>query len=591
MKLLHKLYLLQLPVCLFIIFLSNTVQSQTVKLKIIETSDVHGSVFPWDFINNKPASTSLAQVYSYVEQQRADTGQSVILLDNGDILQGQPLVYYYNFENTKSNHICADVMNYMRYDAATIGNHDIEPGHPVYDKLVKEFKFPWMAANAIDTKTNKPYFEPYTIIHRNGVKIAILGLITPGIPMWLPEKIWSGIEFADMVESAKKWVPVILKKEQPDVLIGLFHAGVEANYEGQTANMPKNENAAQLVAEQVPGFDVVFVGHDHHGWNYTVKNTDDKNVLILGTLNASRTVTEATIILNKNTDQDKWLKQTSGKIIQMENYTPHNAFMTEFEPVIKNIKEYVSKPLGEFTSTISTREAFFGNSQFIDLIQSIQLELTGADVSFASLLSFNSEIKKGPVYVRDMFNLYKFENLLYTMQLSGQEIKDFLEYSYGMWFNVMKDSNDNLLNFKKDETGNLLLVKGNPQLKAAYYNFTSAAGIYYTVDVSKPAGERILISKLADGKTFDLNKIYKVAINSYQGNGGGGLLTMGAKIQKDDLPGRVINSTSKDLRFYLMKWIEEKKTVTPVSFNNWNVIPAEWWLKGKEKDFELLFKR
>jgi len=280
-----------LTVCLLTINSILQLHAQTVKLKLIETSDVHGSLFPWDFINDKPTSASLAQVYTYVEEQRADKSQSVILLDNGDILQGQPLVYYYNFEDVKAEHICASVMNYMKYDAATVGNHDIEPGHPVYDKIEKEFEFPWMAANAVDTKTGESYFKPYTILNRNGVKIAILGLITPGIPMWLPEKIWSGIDFQDMVVSAKKWVKIIQEKEHPDVLIGLLHAGVDANYEGQSAETPRNENASQMVAEQVPGFDVVFVGHDHHGWNYTVKDPKGKEVLILGTLGSSRTVT------------------------------------------------------------------------------------------------------------------------------------------------------------------------------------------------------------------------------------------------------------------------------------------------------------
>jgi len=583
-------YNIFLATCLLSVSTIFPLNAQTLKLKLIETSDVHGSLFPWDFINDKPASTSLAQVHTYVEEQRADKSQSVILLDNGDILQGQPLVYYYNFEDTKTEHICARVMNYMKYDAATVGNHDIEPGHPVYDKIVKEFDFHWMAANAVDTKTGEPYFKPYTILNRDGVKIAVLGLITPGIPMWLPEKIWSGIDFQDMVVSAKKWVEIIREKENPDVLIGLFHAGVEATYEGQTAEMPRNENAAQLVAEKVPGFDVVFVGHDHHGWNYKVKDPDGNEVLILGALNASRTATEATIILNKNTETGKWKKEISGNVIKIEKYQPDTAFMTEFEPVINTIKAYVAKPIGEFTQTISTRESFFGNSPFIDLIQQIQLELTNADVSFTALLSFNAEIKKGEVYVRDMFSLYKFENLLYTMKMSGQEIHDLLEYSYGQWFNQMKNADDNLLNFNRNEKGDLIMANGKPQLAVAYYNFTSAAGINYTVDVSKPAGQRISITSMADGKAFKLRKKYTVAINSYQGNGGGGLLTLGAKIPKDEITGRIINSTPKDLRYYLMKWIEDKKTVNPKALNNWSVIPKDWWEKGKEKDAKLMFK-
>jgi 2',3'-cyclic-nucleotide 2'-phosphodiesterase/3'-nucleotidase len=565
-------------------------QAQTVKLKLVETSDVHGSLFPWDFINDKPTSASLAQVYSYVEEQRRDTGQSIILLDNGDILQGQPLVYYYNFEDTKTEHICASVMNYMKYDAATVGNHDIEPGHPVYDKIVKEFKFPWMAANAVDTKTCEPYFIPYTILNRNGVKIAILGLITPGVPMWLPEKIWSGIDFQDMVVSAKKWVEIIREKEHPDVLIGLLHAGVDENYESQTAEIPLNENASQMVAKQVPGFDAIFVGHDHHGWNYTVKDPDGKEVLILGTLSGSRTATEATIVLSKTAETGRWKKEISGNIIQIEKYLPNKAFMSEFEPVINKIKAYVAKPIGEFTETISTHESVFGDSPFIDLIQQIQLELTHADVSFAALLSFNAEIKKGKVYVRDMFNLYKYENLLYTMKLSGQEIKDYLEYSYGQWFNQMKNADDNLINFRRDDKGNFILSHGSPQLAASYFNFSSAAGINYIVDVSKPAGERITISALTDGKPFDLKKSYTVAINSYQANGGGGLLTLGAKIPKDEITGRIVTTTPKDLRYYLMKWIEDKKIVNPEALNNWSVIPKDWWEKGKEKDAKLLFK-
>ncbi len=576
--------------CILLLISFLPLQAQTIKLKLVETSDVHGSLFPWDFINDKPASASLAQVYTYVEEQRADTGQSVILLDNGDILQGQPLVYYYNFEDTKAEHICASVMNYMKYDAATVGNHDIEPGHPVYDKIEKEFKFPWMAANAVDTKTGEPYFEPYTILNRKGVKIAILGLITPGIPNWLPEKIWSGIDFQDMVVSAKKWVEIIRKKEHPDVLIGLLHAGVDANYEGQSAGTQRNENASQMVAEQVPGFDVVFVGHDHHSWNYKVKDPDGNEVLILGTLNASRTATEADIVLNKNTETGKWKKEISGNVIQIENYPPDKAFMTKFEPVINKIKAYVSKPIGEFTKTISTHESVFGDSPFIDLIQQIQLELTHADVSFAALLSFNAEIKNGHVYVRDMFNLYKYENLLYTMKLSGQEIKDYLEYSYGQWFNQMKNADDNLINFRRDEKGNFILSHGTPQLAASYFNFSSAAGINYTVDVSKPAGNRITISSISDGKPFDLKKTYSVAINSYQANGGGGLLTVGAKIPKDEITGRIVTSTPKDLRYYLMKWIEDKKIVNPKALNNWSVVPAEWWENGKEKDAKLLFR-
>ena len=124
------------------------------------------------------------------------------------------MVYYSNFEKTDQKHICAEVMNFMAYDAGSVGNHDIEPGHEVYDRLVNEFAFPWMAANAIKNSDGKSYFQPYTMIEKEGVKIAVIGFVTPAIPEWLPEKIWSGMHFEELEVSAKKWMAIIKEKEQ-----------------------------------------------------------------------------------------------------------------------------------------------------------------------------------------------------------------------------------------------------------------------------------------------------------------------------------------------------------------------------------------
>ena len=156
------------------VFTSNFAQNRN--LKIIETSDVHGSIVPYDLINETSTNSSLAQVHSYVIAKKRQPDTEVILLDNGDLLQGDPMTYYYNYEDT-SRHIFAEAMNHMKYDAATIGNHDIETGHAVYDKFRRQLSFPWLAANAINTKTDEPYFEPYTIIERKGVRVAVLGLI------------------------------------------------------------------------------------------------------------------------------------------------------------------------------------------------------------------------------------------------------------------------------------------------------------------------------------------------------------------------------------------------------------------------------
>ncbi len=581
----HFLFLI-----LFFILFCLSAFPQTLKLKIIETTDVHGAIFPFDFMKNKETSSSLAQVYTYVKQQREDKEQDVILLDNGDILQGQPVVYYYNFENTDTLHIQARVMNFMNYDAGTVGNHDIEAGHRVYDKFNKELNFPWLAANAVNINTGDPYFKPYTIIERKGFKIAVLGLITPYIPNWLPQKIWAGMRFDDMVKSAQKWVKIINEKEKPDLLIGLFHSGVEYNYGNQSIDDEFNENASQLVAERVPGFDIIFVGHDHKKWNYKVVNSSGDSVLIMGNENAARNISVAGVLIKRDKNTNYLDKIISGQNINISLFKPEESFINKFNYVKEEVREYFSQQAGVLTKKISIHDAMFGPSEFVNLIQKIQLDITGADISFSSPLSFEASLDSGNIFVRDLFTLYKYENLLYTMELTGLEIKNYLEYSFQNWFNVMQNEDDHLIVFKKDSSGKLIEENGSYILMTNYYNFCSAAGLNYLVDVTKPAGEKVTIISMSDGTPFLLDKKYKVAINSYRGNGGGGHLTLGAKISPEKLSERIINSTERDIRYYLLKWVEKNWFVEPQFPTNWKIVPKNYWLKGKEKDYKLLYR-
>jgi len=566
--------------------------AQTVNIKIIETSDVHGALLPYDLTNDTQTTSSLAQVHSYVISQRLQQDQEVILLDNGDLIQGDPMSYYYNFEDTTSTHVFADALNFMEYDAATIGNHDIETGHGVYDKFRGEINFLWLAANAVNIKTDEPYFEPYSIIERKGVRIAVLGLTTPSVPNWLPEKLWLGIRFDDMIETAERWVKIIQEKEKPDLLVGLFHSGVNYTYGEESAETYRNENAAQLVAERVPGFDVVFVGHDHAGWNYKIKNEDGDSVLILGPLSRAKTVAVANIQMAFDSTTGKWNKKNySGEIVETKDYKPDDHFMSKFLLNLNIVKNYVNKPLGQLSKNISSRESMFGPSEFVDLIHKIQLDITNADISFTSPLTFNTTIDEGWIYIKDIFKIYHYENYLYTIALSGQEIKGYLEYSYGNWMNEMKDENDHLIRFAKDENGEIKFSSryNTPETEERFYNYSSAAGINYTIDVSKPAGDRISINSMSNGSVFHPDSTYSVAINSYRGSGGGGHLTRGAGIPKEELPNRIIASTEKDFRYYMTSWIEEKKTINPEIISTWRVLPESWWKKGREKDYKLLF--
>ena len=145
--------------------MTNRVYSEhEIRFTIVQTTDVHSMIFFYNFIKAEEENTSMAHVYTYVKKLR-DEGKTVLLLDDGDFLQGQPAVYYYNFVATNETHIWSEVLNYMNYDAVALGNHDIEAGHDVYDKIKKEIKAPLLAAN-LDEKTKKPYFEPYTVIEK-----------------------------------------------------------------------------------------------------------------------------------------------------------------------------------------------------------------------------------------------------------------------------------------------------------------------------------------------------------------------------------------------------------------------------------------
>ena len=565
--------------------------TKKVRLKVIETSDVHGHFFPYDFMEKKPIKGTLVRANTYINKQRREYGDNLLLIDNGDILQGQPCVYWSNYVMPEDENLAAQVINYMKYDAETVGNHDIEPGHKVYDKWIREVRCPLLGANIVrEADKNGPAspksiytgLKPYSVHYRDGVKICIIGLLTPAIPNWLNKSIWKGIEFEEMVSCAKKWMKYIQETEHPDLIFGLFHSGLD----GGIDTPEYSENATAAVAREVPGFDIIFFGHDHQVHKEWITNKEGQKVLCIDPSCYVKNVAEAEIELTYENGRLKE-KDIEGEIVSVLDEEIDEQMLSHFQPAIDKVKEYVDRKIGKFEKPIYTRDSFFGNSSFTDLIHNLQLQISKADISFNAPLSFNSVIKAGDVTQGDMFKLYRFENLLFVLRMTGEEIRKHLEFSYDMWTNTMTSPDDHALRLNEGSK------EDQQRTGFEYYtfNFDSACGIDYEVDLTKPNGEKVRILQMSDGQPFDEKKWYKVVMNSYRANGGGELLTRGAGIPKDSLESRVIFHTDLDQRHYLTEEIKRMGVVDPEPNHNWKFVPEAWAKPALERDRKLLFGR
>ena len=553
---------------------------RTATIQIVETTDVHGCFFPWDFIAGKPAKGSLARVAALVSKMRSDNPDGVILLDNGDLLQGQPVCYYYNYLRTEKTNIGAQCLNFMQYDAVTWGNHDVETGHPCYDRWISQTRAAVLGANVIDVATGKPYVRPYTVVERNGVKVAVIGLLTPAIPCWLEEKLWSGLSFAGMKETARKWVDYVKTHEKPDIIVGLFHAGLD----GGIRNDRYAENQTLEIAREIPGFDVIMFGHDHIAHNSKVTCADGKEVLLLNASNNARNVAVADISVTKKGGRVIAVS-ANGRIMPTDSCQPDETFMRHFEDEMEEVKRWTATPIGKSTKTVSSHDSFFGPAAFTDLIHNLQLQLSGADISFSAPLTFDATIREGDITVADMFKLCKYENSIYVIRMTGEEIRKYLEMSYSLWTNTMLSPDDHIMKLRSDSrAGHERTVFLNQT-----YNFDSAAGIDYLVDVTKPEGHKVKILRMTGGLPFDERKTYLVALNSYRANGGGELLEKGAGIRKQDLESRIVQKTGRDLRRDLIDEIKRLKTIDPQPNNNWRFVPDEWTVPAVRRDRKLIF--
>lgn len=554
------------------------------KIKIIFTTDVHGYYFPYDFRHSRWCKGSLQRVHGYVATLCKENPAGTILIDGGDMLQGEPTSYYFNYISRGGHHRVADICNYIGYDVSVVGNHDIETGHDVFDSFVDGCNFPVLGANAISTETGEPYFQPYTILRRAGVKIAVIGFITAAIPQWIPKQIWYDMRFERIRESAPKWIEHVRQKEQPDYIVGLFHSGMSEGIETEDYK----ENEVRDIAEQVAGFDLILYGHDHASNMERIMNPMGQEVICINPGCHATSVAEIDIDFTLDSDGKVTDSRTEAEIKYIGSLRNTNTleFTRIFHKDFQAVKKYAEEKIGVFTNRIDIQDAYFGSSAYIDLIQELQLFISGADISFSAPLFFNAVIEAGDVSVSNLFDISRFEDHLFTLELTGKEIKDYLEMSYANWINQMHSSSDTLLQIAP--------MKNRPELMGFVnfiFNFDSAAGIRYEVDVTKPDGEKINIISTDDGTPFSMTKRYVVAMTAYRANGGGELLTKGAGLTKEEINSRIRAMSKMDIRHYLLQYIKAKGVIDPQPRGHWSFIPHDITAPAIERERQLLFSR
>ncbi|MGH9780422.1 MAG: bifunctional metallophosphatase/5'-nucleotidase [Candidatus Acidiferrales bacterium] len=516
-----------------------------VTLTLLSTTDSHGHLLAWDDMTNKPANWGLAKIATLVETIRA-TAPNVLLLDCGDTIEGTPLAYYFNVkEPTRPNPEIA-VFNAMHYDAMAVGNHEFNFGERVMWKAKRESHFPWLAANLKETYTSGvPYFQPYIIKKIGGVRVGIVGFVTPGVPRWEIPSHYRGYTFEPIVDAARRVIPEVRAK--CDLLVVIMHSGLDHNpktgepFSGYTLN---GENQAWELAQALPSIDVIFYGHTHQEMPQLMVN----GVLMTQAKNWGESLARADVKLHRELNGRWKVTSKHSTTIRPAMDAPQDAEIVKIvEPYHATVEKYLDTTiatLGETRAAPCGTLARYEDEPLVDLIHRAQMQYAHADVSLATMFIPSACVEEGPVTIREIFGVYPYENTLYGVEMTGAQLKDALEHAasfYPAW-----------------------PAPADKPMRLPGYDADSAEGVAYEMDLTKPIGSRIT-NLTFHGAPISVTQKFRVAINNYRYTGGGGYSVF------KGLP--VVYRSTEEVRDLIIAYLEKTKQFPVTADDNWRIGP------------------
>jgi 2',3'-cyclic-nucleotide 2'-phosphodiesterase/3'-nucleotidase len=519
-------------------------------VRVLHTTDLHGSLAAWDDWADKPAPRGLEKLAQLVNAARADSTPT-LLLDAGDALFGSPLVAVWREGPRRDPEPVIAAMNALRYDATTVGNHEFDAGRATLDSAVARAKFPFLAANVVDATTGNPVYGTSIVREFNGVRVGVLGLTTPAIPALMDSSLYSGLRFLDPSEVARREIPRLRGAERCDVVIALLHSGLERDPSARagdarprTAEVP-NENVGYRLAYDVPGLDVVILGHTHQ----VIPSVRIGNTLVTQAGRNGEALGDVEIAFTRTPNGSGWkLTGITANVTPVTDTLASDpamhALVTPYEDATRTSLDQI---VAEASAPLAAPYGRLGDNPLWQLIHRCQLETSNADVSLSALFDPAQVIAAGPVRRRDLMRLYPYNNSLGVVELTGADLKATLEHAASMLDTYAYDGTSPVL--KHDVPG---------------FQYDGAYGVDYEIDLSRPEGSRIANLRWK-GKPLDPNQKLKVVANSYRLAGGGDYVTLRRA--------RRVAPPSAPMPQVLARWAAAKHTLEPDAGASWTLLP------------------